>query len=71
MMGKLAIASLILAMTCRAATADAVDECVPSNPSAVILRACTEIIESPSFRSDQKALAYKYRGIVRLSAGAE
>ena len=36
MTGKLAVASLILAMTCRAAIADAVDECVPSNPSAVI-----------------------------------
>ena len=70
MTGKLAVACLILAMTCRAAIADAVDECVPSNPSVVILRACTEIIESPSFRSDQKALAYKYRGIVRLSSGA-
>jgi tetratricopeptide (TPR) repeat protein len=69
-MSKLAVASVILAMTCRAAVAGAVDECVPSSPSAVILRACTEIVESPSFGSDQKALAYKNRAIVRLSAGA-
>src|SRR5262249_25723791 len=70
MTGKLAVASLVLAMTCRAAVAGAIDDCVPSSPSAVILRTCTEIIESPSFGSDQKALAYKNRAVVRLSAGA-
>ena len=48
----------------------AVDECVLRSPSVVILRACTEIIESPSFGSDQKALAYKYRGVARVGAGA-
>ena len=70
MTGKLAVACLLLAMTCRAAIAGAVDECVLVSPSVVILRACTEIIESPSFGSDQKALAYKYRAVVRMSAGA-
>ena len=70
MPGKLAIAYVILAMTCRVAVAGAVDDCVPSSPSAVILRTCTEIIESPSFGPDQKALAYKNRAVVRLSAGA-
>jgi tetratricopeptide (TPR) repeat protein len=70
MTGKLAVACLVLAMTCRAAVAGAVDECVQSSPSVVILRACTEIIESPSFGPDQKARAYRYRGVVRLGAGA-
>ena len=70
MRGKLAVACFVLAVTCRAAVAGAVDECVPLSPSVVILRACTEIIESPSFGSDQKALAYRYRGVVRLTAGA-
>ena len=70
MTGKLAVACLVLAMTCRAAVAAAVDECVLLSPSVVILRACTEVIESPNFGSDQKALAYKYRAVVRMSAGA-
>jgi tetratricopeptide (TPR) repeat protein len=70
MTSKLAIACFVLAVTCRAAIAGAVDDCVPSSPSAVIMHACTEIIEGASFGSDQKALAYKYRGDVRLQAGA-
>ena len=70
MTGKLAVACLVLAMTCRAAVAASVDECVLLSPSVVILRACTEVIESPNFGSDQKALAYKYRAVVRMSAGA-
>ena len=70
MTGKLAVACLVLAMTCRAAVAAPVDECVLLSPSVVILRACTEVIESPNFGSDQKALAYKYRAVVRMSAGA-
>lgn len=64
------IACLALAATCQTAAADVIDECNPASPSAVILRACTEIIMGSSFGSDQKALAYRYRGNVRLSAGA-
>ena len=70
MRSKLAIACFVLAVTCRAAVAGAVDDCNPGSPSTIILRACTEVIEGSSFASDQKALAYKYRGIVRVSAGA-
>jgi tetratricopeptide (TPR) repeat protein len=70
MKSKLAIACFALAMTCRGAVAGAVDDCNPGSPSAIILRACTEIIQSANFGSDQKAVAYKFRGLVRLSAGA-
>jgi tetratricopeptide (TPR) repeat protein len=68
--GKSTFYCLVLAVTFQAALAGAVDECVPLSPSGVIVRSCTEIIQSPSFGSDQKAPAYKYRGDVRLQAGA-
>src|SRR3974377_95433 len=84
MTSKVAIACFAFAVTCLAAVASAfvfaaacvaavtgaVDTCVPSSPSTIIMHACTEVIKSSSFASDQKALAYKYRGDVRLQAGA-
>jgi len=66
-----AVASaFVFAAACVAAVTSAVDNCVPSSPSTIIMHACTEVIKSSSFASDQKALAYKYRGDVRLQAGA-
>lgn len=70
MMRKLAVGCFIIAVTCRLVVAGAIDECVPLSPTIVILRACTEIVKGPNFGSDQKALAYRYRGVARLSAGA-
>jgi len=70
MTAKLTIACFVLAVTCGAAVADVVGECNPGSPSKVIHQACTEIIDGPSFGSDQKALAYRYRGEVHMRAGA-
>jgi tetratricopeptide (TPR) repeat protein len=68
MSGKLAIASFVLALTCQVAVADVVADCRQGGPG-IILRACTEIITSPSFGTDEKSLAYRYRGEVRTDAG--
>lgn len=74
MRGRLAIIGLILAATSRVAIADAVHDCSqdlrPKVSSEASLRACTEIIMNPSFGSDEKALAYRYRGDARTNAGA-
>jgi Tfp pilus assembly protein PilF/cytochrome c5 len=70
MNGKLALAFFGLIVACGTASADVVDECHQGHLSKVSLRACTEIIESPNFGSDEKATAYRYRGEVRMYAGA-
>jgi tetratricopeptide (TPR) repeat protein len=66
---KVAIALLLLAMSLQPAAADLIDECRGPWPD-VRLRACTEIITSPSFGTDARALAYRYRGDARTDAGA-
>jgi tetratricopeptide (TPR) repeat protein len=68
MRGKLAIGCFLLAVACRVAVADVIDECHQGGPE-VRLRACTEIITSPSFGPDEKALAYRYLGSARTNAG--
>ncbi len=67
---KLAVALLLLVAFLRPAAADLIDECRGHRWSSVQLRACTEIIASPSFGLDAKALAYRYRGDARSDAGA-
>src|SRR5664279_1138933 len=64
MRGKLAIACIVLAVTCRVARADDVAEKCHFN-----IPACDEIIMSPSFGPYEKALAYRYRGELRTNAG--
>jgi tetratricopeptide (TPR) repeat protein len=67
---KLSIALLLLAMSLQPAAADLIDECRGHAWPDVQLRACTEIITSPSFGIDARALAYRYRGDARTDAGA-
>jgi len=67
---KVTIAVLLLAAFLRPAAADLIDECRGHPWSDVQLRACTEIIASPGFGLDAKALAYRYRGDARTDAGA-
>jgi tetratricopeptide (TPR) repeat protein len=66
--GTLAIACIVLAVTCQVAMADLLDEC-RQGVTDVNMRACTEVITSPSFGPDEKALAYRYRGEARTNAG--
>ncbi len=74
MSGKLLIAFLVMAGACRMAAADVIHDChqdrQPEVTPEVSVRACTEIITSPSFGPDEKALAYRYRGQARTNAGA-
>ena len=67
---KVAIVFLLLAASFRPAAADLIDECREHPWTDVRLRACAEIIISPSFGLDAKALAYRYRGDARTDAGA-
>jgi tetratricopeptide (TPR) repeat protein len=64
MRGKLAIACIVLALTCRVARADDL-----LNKCRFDMPACDEIIKSPSYGSDDKALAYRYRGELLTDAG--
>jgi tetratricopeptide (TPR) repeat protein len=67
---KLAIVPLLLVALLRPAVADLVDECRGHPWTDVQLRACAEIIASPRFGLDARALAYRYRGDARTDAGA-
>jgi tetratricopeptide (TPR) repeat protein len=67
---KLAIVCFLTAVTCRTAVAGVVEDCQQGHLSKASLGACTEIIKSPSFELNEKALAYRYRGEVRMYAGA-
>ncbi len=67
---RVAVIAFALSTICQAALAGPLEECVLSSPSLLIVRSCTQIIADPSFGSEQKALAYKNRAVVRLSAGA-
>jgi len=66
--GTLAIACIVLAVTCEVAMADVLDECRQLAPE-VNTSACTEVITSPSFGPDDKAVAYRRRGEARTNAG--
>jgi tetratricopeptide (TPR) repeat protein len=65
-----AIAFIFLAGAFRTAAADLIEECRRHPWSDVRLRACTEIIISPSYGPDAKVLAYQSRGDARTNAGA-
>lgn len=67
---KVIIAFILLGASFRPAAADLIDECRGYSWPDVQLSACTEIIMSPSFGVDAKALAYRYRGDARNNAGA-
>ncbi len=67
---RFAIAFLIVASCFQSAAADWISECRGEGWSAARLAACTQIILSPSFGPDVKALAYRFRGDARSEAGA-
>lgn len=69
MRSTIAIACVVLAATCRVAVADVAEECRQGDRPEVRHRACTEIITSPTFGPDEKALAYRYRGEAHTDAG--
>ena len=61
---KVAITILLFAVSVQPAAADLIGECRGHSWPDVQLRACTEIIMSPSFGLEAKALAYRNRGEV-------
>jgi len=67
---KLAIGFFFAAASFQSAVAGWIDECRGERGPDARLAACTEIITSPSFSPDIKALAYRYRGDARMEAGA-
>jgi hypothetical protein len=64
------IAILLFAVSVQPAAADLIGECRGHSWPDVQLRACTEIIMSPGFGLEAKALAYRNRGDARTNAGA-
>ena len=52
------------------AIADTLADCSQGRNSELRLRACSEVIASPAYGSDDKALAYRNRGNARADAGA-
>ena len=67
---RAAIAILLFAVPVQTAAADLIGECRGHSWPDVQLRACTEIIMSPGFGLDARALAYRNRGDARTNAGA-
>ena len=67
---KVAITILLFAVSVQPAAADLIGECRWHSWPDVQLRACTEIIMSPGFGLEAKALAYQNRGDARTNAGA-
>lgn len=67
---KLTIALLLAAVVSSYARADLLDDCRGDRWPDARLTACTQIIMSPHFDPDAKALAYRYRGEARNEAGA-
>lgn len=61
---------LLFSAVFQPAAADLISECRRHPWPDVQLRACTEIIMSPGFGFDAKALAYRNRGDARNNAGA-
>lgn len=68
---KLWVGCLVLAVIGQSAVAGVVDDCRQASGSAERVSACTEIVKSSSFKSDDKALAYASRGEAHADGGAD
>ena len=68
---KLAVGCFIFVMTAQVAVAGVVEDCHQERGPEVRVRACTEIIKGPSFKPEEKSLAYASRGKARADAGAD
>jgi tetratricopeptide (TPR) repeat protein len=70
MMRRVGLACLVIAAAASGAVADTIADCTLGRNSDVRLRACSEIISSPTHGPEDKALAYRNRGNARADAGA-
>lgn len=69
-MKRLGIAMLATVLAAGAAKADALGDCVQSRNAQQKLRACSEVIDKPAYKPEEKARAYRNRGALRVDAGA-
>ena len=53
-----------------AAWADAIEDCAQARNLEMRVKACTQVISGPDFSGEQKAMAYRNRGLARVDAGA-
>lgn len=68
MIRKLVIVGILMTLTCQVVSADVVVDCRQGGPE-INTAACTEIIKSANFGSNEKSLAYRYRGEARTNTG--
>ena len=70
-MRRIGLACLVVAAaTANGAAADPLADCSQTRNAQERLRACSEIIASPTYGAADKALAYRNRGNARTDAGA-
>jgi tetratricopeptide (TPR) repeat protein len=70
MLRRIGLACLVVVVTASGARADPLADCSQGRNSEFRLRACSEVISSSSYSSDDKAVAYRNRGNARADAGA-
>lgn len=69
-MRPLLSAFVLVALGCQAVAADPLAECRQRRDVASKVKACSEIIDGPSYAIELKAEAFRNRGNTRLAAGA-
>ena len=70
MLRRIGLACLVAVAAVSGARADPLADCSQGRNSELRLRACSEVISSPTYGSDGKAVAYRNRGNARADAGA-
>jgi tetratricopeptide (TPR) repeat protein len=69
-MRRFALTYLVVTVAASSAFADTLADCAQVRDAGLRLRACSEIIDGPSYGTADKALAYRNRGNARADAGA-
>ena len=67
---RLGLAMLATLLAAGTAKADALADCMQSRNAQQKLRACSEVIDKPSFKPEDRARAYRNRAALRVDAGA-
>ena len=70
MLRRIGLSCLFMVAAASGAMADPLADCSQGRNSELRLRACSEVISSPAYGSDHKAVAYRNRGNARADAGA-
>ena len=69
-LGTLAIATALVLVSAVNAQADSVDDCRQARDPQLRLQACTQVVADPGASTQDKASAFKNRGMARADAGA-